>query len=81
MTIPSGLWSEIDGNKVPLTYIGAGHVMGTYRMGTRAKDSVVDSFQRCWDHRICFWSGAACSRRRDRQSDADDRRVVAADRG
>ena len=49
---------EIDGNKVPLTYIGAGHVMGTYRMGSNAKDSVVDSFQRCWDHRNLFLVGS-----------------------
>jgi glucose dehydrogenase len=49
---------EIDGKKVPLTYIGAGHVMGTYRMGSNAKDSVVDSFQRCWDHRNLFLVGS-----------------------
>ena len=49
---------EIDGKKVPLNYTGAGHVMGTYRMGSNAKDSVVDSFQRSWDHRNLFLVGS-----------------------
>jgi choline dehydrogenase-like flavoprotein len=31
-------------------YIGAGHIMGTHRMGRCAKDSVVDRFQRSWEH-------------------------------
>ena len=31
-------------------YIGAGHIMGTHRMGTSAEDSVVNSFQQSWDH-------------------------------
>ena len=49
---------EINGKKVPLNYTGAGHVMGTYRMGSNAKDSVVDSFQRSWDHRNLFLVGS-----------------------
>jgi len=49
---------EIDGKKVPLNYTGAGHVMGTYRMGSNAKDSVVDSFHRSWDHRNLFLVGS-----------------------
>jgi choline dehydrogenase-like flavoprotein len=31
-------------------YIGAGHIMGTHRMGDRAEDSVVNDFQQSWDH-------------------------------
>lgn len=31
-------------------YHGAGHNVGTHRMGTRPEDSVVDTDQRCWDH-------------------------------
>jgi choline dehydrogenase-like flavoprotein len=60
-TIPDDAFrfeAEIDGKKVPLNYMGAGHVMGTYRMGSNAKDSVVDSFQRSWDHRNLFLVGS-----------------------
>jgi len=31
-------------------YIGAGHIMGTHRMGNSARDSVVNSYQQSWDH-------------------------------
>ena len=31
-------------------YIGAGHIMGTHRMGRDRNDSVVDESQRSWDH-------------------------------
>ncbi|GAA2257249.1 GMC family oxidoreductase [Streptomyces amakusaensis] len=31
-------------------YRGAGHAGGTHIMGARRSDSVVDSWQRCWDH-------------------------------
>ncbi|RVD31776.1 GMC family oxidoreductase [Mesorhizobium sp. M4B.F.Ca.ET.017.02.2.1] len=31
-------------------YIGAGHIMGTHRMGSSAADSVVNSYQQSWDH-------------------------------
>ncbi|MER5640205.1 GMC family oxidoreductase [Kitasatospora sp. NPDC002227] len=34
----------------PYVYRGAGHAGGTHLMGHRAADSVVDSWQRCWDH-------------------------------
>lgn len=32
------------------TVNGAGHVVGTHRMGSSSNDSVVDRNQRCWDH-------------------------------
>jgi choline dehydrogenase-like flavoprotein len=54
-----GLFTEtIDGESVPLTYGGAGHVMGTYRMGTDAKTSVVDSWQRSHDHPNLYLVGS-----------------------
>ena len=40
------------------TYGGAGHVMGTYRMGTDPKTSVVDSFQRSHDHPNLYLVGS-----------------------
>ena len=55
---PTRFEAEIDGEQVMLNYMGAGHVMGTYRMGSNAKDSVVDSFQRSWDHRNLFLIGS-----------------------
>ncbi|SDG61403.1 Choline dehydrogenase [Lentzea fradiae] len=39
---------EHDGE--PLRYWGAGHSGGTHVMGTSPRDSVVDQWQRCWDH-------------------------------
>jgi choline dehydrogenase-like flavoprotein len=37
--------------------LGAGHVMGTHRMGATASRSVVDTYQRCWDHPNLFLVG------------------------
>jgi choline dehydrogenase-like flavoprotein len=52
-------WSEtIDGKSVALNYTGAGHIMGTYRMGSNDKDSVVDSFQRSHDHDNLYLVGS-----------------------
>jgi hypothetical protein len=48
----------IDGIDRKLTYRGAGHVMGTYRMGTDPKISVVDSFQRSRDHPNLYLVGS-----------------------
>jgi len=31
-------------------YIGAGHIMGTHRMGCDPAESVVNSYQQSWDH-------------------------------
>jgi choline dehydrogenase-like flavoprotein len=38
--------------------LGAGHLCGTHRMGSGPADSVVDSFQRSWDHPNLFVVGA-----------------------
>lgn len=37
-------------NGEPLRYWGAGHIAGTHVMGASPRDSVVDQWQRCWDH-------------------------------
>ena len=55
---PTRFEADVDGEKVMLNFMGAGHVMGTHRMGSNAKDSVVDSFQRCWDHKNLFLVGS-----------------------
>jgi glucose dehydrogenase len=57
---PGGFTETIDGNLERLTYGGAGHLMGTYRMGDPAhpKESVVDSFQRSHDHPNLYLVGS-----------------------
>ena len=37
---------------------GAGHIMGTHRMGADAKTSVTDSFGRSWDHPNLWLAGS-----------------------
>jgi choline dehydrogenase-like flavoprotein len=39
------------------SYHGAGHNVGTHPMGARAEDSVVDTFQRCWEHENLYLIG------------------------
>ena len=58
---PTRFDEEIDGKTVRLNYTGAGHIMGTCRMGNDPKTSVVDKFQRSHDHKIFLWSAAARS--------------------
>ena len=41
----------------PYSFQGAGHLMGTYRMGDDPKKSVVDKYQRSWDHKNLFLVG------------------------
>jgi choline dehydrogenase-like flavoprotein len=43
----------------PRTYDGAGHIMGTCRMGTDRKSSVVDSDCCTHDHRNLFIAGSS----------------------
>jgi hypothetical protein len=42
---------------VPYSFQGAGHLMGTYRMGDDHTKSVVDKDQRSWDHKNLFLVG------------------------
>ena len=39
-------------------FYGAGHIMGTTRMGSDPKTSVVDKEQRAWDHKNLFMLGS-----------------------
>jgi choline dehydrogenase-like flavoprotein len=39
-------------------FFGAGHIVGTYRMGPNCNTSVVDRFQRSWDHPNLFLVGS-----------------------
>ena len=55
---PAGFDMTIDGKVEQLTYGGAGHVMGTYRMGTDPKTSVVDALQRSHDHPNLYLVGS-----------------------
>jgi choline dehydrogenase-like flavoprotein len=55
---PAGFDQVIDGKTIRLTYGGAGHVMGTYRMGDDPKTSVVNSFQRSHDHANLYLVGS-----------------------
>jgi choline dehydrogenase-like flavoprotein len=55
---PGRFEEMIDGKPVTLTYGGAGHIMGTYRMGENPKTSVVDSFQRSHDHNNLYLVGS-----------------------
>jgi glucose dehydrogenase len=56
---PAGFDEEIDGKNVELTYTGAGHIMGTCRMGDDPRTSVVDSFQRSHDHHNLYLVGSS----------------------
>jgi choline dehydrogenase-like flavoprotein len=55
---PTGFDEVIDGKPVQLAYGGAGHIMGTYRMGENPRTSVVDSFQRTHDHNNLYLVGS-----------------------
>jgi choline dehydrogenase-like flavoprotein len=39
------------------TFRGAGHIVGTHRMGAKPEDSVVDPNQRTWDHNNLYLVG------------------------
>ena len=55
---PTLFTSTINGKPVKLNYGGAGHIMGTYRMGSDPDQSVVDSFQRSHDHDNLYLVGS-----------------------
>jgi choline dehydrogenase-like flavoprotein len=55
---PSGFDEQINGKMVKLNFTGAGHIMGTYRMGSRSDNSVVDSYQRSHDHGNLYLVGS-----------------------
>jgi choline dehydrogenase-like flavoprotein len=47
-----------DGTPRKYQYRGAGHIIGTYRMGTDPSQFVTDSFGRCHDHSNLFLQGS-----------------------
>jgi len=55
---PAAFEETIDGNVEQLTYGGAGHVMGTYRMGDDPRTSVVDLWLRSHDHPNLYLVGS-----------------------
>jgi choline dehydrogenase-like flavoprotein len=56
---PTFFEAEVDGKRVDLNYIGAGHIMGTCRMGKEADKSVVDENQRSHDHNNLYIAGSS----------------------
>ncbi|MGD9584878.1 MAG: GMC family oxidoreductase [Lysobacterales bacterium] len=55
---PAAFEVDIDGKTQRLKFFGAGHIVGTYRMGTTSTNSVVDADQRSWDHNNLFLVGS-----------------------
>jgi choline dehydrogenase-like flavoprotein len=49
-------WPQESGNFI--RYYGAGHIVGTYRMGSDRTKSVVDSELRSWDHKNLYLAGS-----------------------
>lgn len=49
-------WPNGSGNFI--RYYGAGHIVGTYRMGSDRTKSVVDSELRSWDHKNLYLAGS-----------------------
>jgi glucose dehydrogenase len=56
---PTRFEETVDGKVVALNYIGAGHIMGTCRMGDDPKQSVVDKFLRAHDHKNLYVVGSS----------------------
>jgi glucose dehydrogenase len=56
---PARFEEMIDGKPTALTYTGAGHIMGTCRMGGDARTSVVDANQCSHDHYNLFLVGSS----------------------
>jgi choline dehydrogenase-like flavoprotein len=55
---PSSFEWVIDGKRTRLSFFGAGHIVGTHRMGTSRNNSVVDRDQRCWSHQNLYLVGS-----------------------
>ena len=58
---PTRFQEQVGGKPVDLTFMGAGHVMGTCRMGPEGdkNNSVVNSFQRSHDHENLYLVGSS----------------------
>jgi choline dehydrogenase-like flavoprotein len=56
---PTRFEELIDDKVVTLSYGGAGHIMGTCRMGSKKDNSVVNSYQQSWDHDNLYLVGSS----------------------
>ena len=56
---PTQFDEQVDGETVTFNYIGAGHIMGTCRMGNDPKTSVVNSYQQSHDHDNLYLVGSS----------------------
>lgn len=55
---PTSFDYPVDGQPTRFKYFGAGHIVGTYRMGNDPRTSVVDANQRSWDHSNLYLVGS-----------------------
>lgn len=55
---PTSFEYPVDGQPTRFKYFGAGHIVGTYRMGSDPCTSVVDANQRSWDHSNLYLVGS-----------------------
>lgn len=55
---PTSFDYPVDGQTTRFKYFGAGHIVGTYRMGSDPCKSVVDANQRSWDHSNLYLVGS-----------------------
>lgn len=55
---PTSFEYPVDGTPTRFKYYGAGHIVGTYRMGDDPCQSVVDTNQRSWDHSNLYLVGS-----------------------
>lgn len=55
---PTSFDYPVDGQPTRFKYFGAGHIVGTYRMGSDPSTSVVDANQRSWDHSNLYLVGS-----------------------
>jgi choline dehydrogenase-like flavoprotein len=55
---PSAFNFVADRKRARLSFMGAGHIVGTHRMGTSGRNSVVDRDQRCWSHQNLYLVGS-----------------------
>ena len=55
---PAAFDVEMDGKLTRMMFFGAGHIVGTYRMGFNDEDSVVNADQRAWHHPNLYLVGS-----------------------
>jgi len=56
-TKPMIIGQEFDYKGEDYSFIGAGHIMGTHRMGCSSRESVVNSYQQSWEHDNLYITG------------------------